>query len=113
MRRPSHLLLRGIAQSRCTRSQPKAQIDSNSICRLARAGLVRGNASEPARHSESSGTDAGRQCVIGGDARIWRSWNFAALGRGNPPGDLMGSLIKELLWLVHSNPKASATSLPP
>jgi hypothetical protein len=39
-------------------------------------------------------TDAGRQCVIAGDARIWRTWNFTARGRGNTPGDIMGSLIK-------------------
>jgi hypothetical protein len=64
--------------------------------------MDRGNAAESARHSESGGTDAGRQRVIARDARIWRTWNFAALGRGNPPGDLMGSLIKELLRLVHS-----------
>ena len=35
VRRPSRLLLRGIAKSRCTRSRPQAQIDPNPICRLA------------------------------------------------------------------------------
>ena len=39
----------------------------------------RGNASEPARHPEPSGTDAGRQRGIARDARVWRTWNFAAL----------------------------------
>jgi len=61
---------------------------------LARAGLVGGNASEPADHPEPSGTDADRQCGIARDARIWRAWNFAALDRGNATGDIMGSLIK-------------------
>jgi hypothetical protein len=69
----------------------------NPICRLARAVLVRGNAAKPSRHSESSGTDAGRQCVFARDARIWGTWNYAALGRGNTPGNVMGALIKERL----------------
>src|SRR5437660_6863780 len=55
-----------------------------------------GNAPESARHSKSSGTDAGRHGVLAGDPRIWTTWNFAALGRGDTPGDIMGSLIKEL-----------------
>src|SRR5258705_13324799 len=55
-----------------------------------------GNAPESARHSESSGTDAGRQRVLAGDARIWTTWNFASLGRGDTPADVMRSLIKEL-----------------
>ena len=42
-------------------------------------GLVCGNATKPARDAESSGADAGRQCVVAGDARIWRTWNFTAL----------------------------------
>ena len=64
--------------------------------------MDRENIAEPARHSESSGTDAGRQRVIARDARIWKTWNFAALSRGNTPGDVMGSLIKEFLRLVRS-----------
>src|SRR5712692_9857844 len=55
-----------------------------------------GNAPESARHSESSGTDAGRQRILAGDAWIWRTWNFAALGRGDTPPDATESLIKEL-----------------
>jgi hypothetical protein len=34
--------------------------------------------------------------VVAGDARIWRTWNFAALGRGDTPAAVMESLIKEL-----------------
>src|SRR6516162_9243425 len=98
MRRPSGLLLRTITQSRCTRSQAQAQVDSNPICRLARAGLVGGNASEPARYPEPSGTDADRQRGIARDARVWRTWDFAALDRGNTAGDIMGSLIKRALF---------------
>src|SRR5262245_30949030 len=94
MRRPSGLLLRRIAQSRCPRSQPQAHVDSNPICRLARVGLVHGNASEPARYPEPSGTDAGRQRGIARDAGVWRTWDFAALDRGNTSGDTMGSLTK-------------------
>src|SRR6266550_6252448 len=96
MRRSSRLLLRGISQSRCARSWPQAHADSNPICRLARAGMDLGNAPESARHSESSGTDAGRQRVLAGDARIWTTWNCAALGRGDTPADVMEPLIKEL-----------------
>jgi hypothetical protein len=55
-----------------------------------------GNAPESARHSESSGTDAGQQRVLAGNARIWTTWNFAALRRGDTPADVMESLIKEL-----------------
>src|SRR5260370_693301 len=55
-----------------------------------------GNAPEHARHSESSGTDAGRQRVLGRDAGICTTWNFAALCRGDTPADVMESLIKEL-----------------
>jgi len=51
-----------------------------------------GNAPKSSRHSQSSGTDAGRQRVIAGDAWIWRTWNFTALGRGNTPADVVGSL---------------------
>ena len=47
------------------------------------------NAPEFARHSEPSGTDAGRQRVLAGDARTWTTWNFAALGRGDAPTDVM------------------------
>src|SRR5215831_14477322 len=93
MRRPSGLLLRGVAQSRCPSSRPQAHVDSNPICRLARVGLVRGNASEPARYPEPSGNDADRQRGIARDARVWRAWDFAALDRGNTSGDIMGSLI--------------------
>ena len=102
VRRPSRLLLRGIAQSHRQRGRTQAHLDSGPICRLARAGMDRGNAAKPAHHSKSSGTDAGRQRVIAGHARIWRTWNFPARGRGNTPGDVMGSLIKELLRLVRS-----------
>src|SRR5450759_2442764 len=49
-----------------------------------------GNAPESARHSESSGTNAGRQRVIAGHARIWPTWNFAALCRGDTPADVIG-----------------------
>src|SRR5215475_215178 len=77
-------------------SQPQAHIDSNPICRLARVGLVHGNASEPARYPEPSGTDADRQCGIARDARVWRTWNFAALDRGHTSRDIMGSLIKRV-----------------
>jgi hypothetical protein len=69
--------------------------------------MALGNAAESARHSESSGTDAGRQRVFAGDARIWTTWNFAALCRGDTPADIMASLIKELLGsrrLVRSRP---------
>ena len=38
-RRPSHLLLRTISQSRCARSCACAPTDSNPVCRLARNGL--------------------------------------------------------------------------
>ena len=61
-----------------------------------RTGMDLGNAPESARHSESSGTDAGRQRVLAGDARIWTTWNFDALCRGDTPADVMESLIKEL-----------------
>src|SRR5262245_22271724 len=94
MRRPPGLLLRRIAQSRCPPSRAQAHVDSNSICRLARVGLVRGNASEPTRYPEPSRTDADRQRGIARDARVWRTWNFAALDRGHTSGDIMGSLIK-------------------
>ena len=67
-----------------------AATHSNPICRLASAGLVRGNASEPAHHPEPSGTDADRQCGFARHARVWRAWNFAALDRGNTFGDIMG-----------------------
>jgi hypothetical protein len=55
-----------------------------------------GNAPESARHSESSRTDAGRQRVIAEDARIWRTWNFAAHGPRDTPADVTESLITEL-----------------
>ena len=42
-----------------------------------------------ARHSQSSGTDAGRQRLVAGDARIWGTWNFAALCRRDIPGDVI------------------------
>jgi len=61
MRWPSGLLLRRIAQSGWPQSQPQAQVGSNPICRLARAGLVRGNASEPADHPEPRSTLCHRQ----------------------------------------------------
>src|SRR5258707_10844192 len=59
-----------------------------------------GNAPEYARHSKSSGTDAGRQRVLGRDAGICTTWNFAALFRGDTPADVMESLIKELPRLI-------------
>jgi uncharacterized protein YbjT (DUF2867 family) len=39
-----------------------------------------------------SGTDAGRQCAIVRDARIWRPWNFAALGRASASRDFARAL---------------------
>src|ERR1700686_346688 len=66
-----------------------------------------GDASEAARHSESSGTDAARQRVLTGDARIWTAWNFAAHGRRDTPADVE-SLIKELLRLIRSKIKLRA-----
>src|SRR6266496_1357938 len=53
-----------------------------------------GIAPESARHTESSGTDAGRQRVIAGNARIQRSRNFAASGRGNSSADATVWLIR-------------------
>jgi hypothetical protein len=46
-------------------------VDSNPICRLVCAGLVRGNASERASHAGPSGTDASRQRGIVRGARGW------------------------------------------
>src|SRR5262245_53189202 len=83
-----------LCDSEVERSQPQANVGFNPICRLARAGLVRGNASEPARYPEPSGTDADRQCGVARDARVWRTWNFAALDRGHTSRDIMGSLLK-------------------
>ena len=105
------LLLRRIAQSPCPRSQPEAQVDSSPICRLAVAGLVRGNASAPADHPEPIGTDADRQCGVATDARIWRAWNFAALDRGNTSGDIMGSLT--CFRREHWSWQAIMAALPP
>jgi hypothetical protein len=85
------------------RSQGQAHVDPNSICRLVRAGLVRGNAPKPAHYPQSSRTDAGRQRVVAGNARIWRPWNFTALGRGNSPGNIMGALIKRVSRIVRQN----------
>src|SRR5246127_4171837 len=42
-------------------------------------------AAEPAPHAESSGTDADRHRVIAGDAWICRTWNYAAVSRGQTP----------------------------
>ena len=67
-----------------------------------------GNASESARHSESSGIDAARQRVLAGDARIWTTWNFAAHGRRDTSADVMESLIKELPRLIRSKIKLRA-----
>ena len=92
-------LLRRIAQSRCPRKpalQPK--LISNPICRVARAGLVRGNASEPARHPEPSRTDAGRHCGIA------RGAGFGELGISPLsieeilPEIFTGSSIKRVGW---------------
>jgi hypothetical protein len=65
-----------------------------------------GNAPEHARHSESSGTDAGRQRVLGRDAGICTTWNFAALFRGDTPADVIELLIKELLRVIRSGSAA-------
>jgi hypothetical protein len=78
----------------------------NPICRLARADMDLGDASESARHSESSGTDAARQRVLTGDARIWTAWNFAAHGRRDTPADVES--IKELPRLIRSKIKLRA-----
>lgn len=51
---------------------------------------------EFARHSDSSGTDADRQRVLAGEARLWTAWNCAALGRGDTPADVTEWLIQEL-----------------
>jgi hypothetical protein len=84
---PARLLLRAISQSRCAPSWPCAPTDSNPACRLActRRGLR--NAPESAPHAQSSGTDANRHRVVARDAWICWTWDFAALGRGNPPVD--------------------------
>jgi hypothetical protein len=76
--------------------------------RLARISLDRGNASEPARHSESSGTDADRQRGIGQDAWIWRTWNFAALNREHTQGNVARSSIKEFSVVAAMVPAENA-----
>ena len=63
-------------------------LSSIAIRRLARTGMGLGNASESARHSQSSGTNAGRQRLVPGDAWIWGPCNFAALGRRDTAGDV-------------------------
>src|SRR5205823_920877 len=92
VRRTSRLYLRGDAPNYRPRSQTQVHANSNPICCMACAGLVRGNAATPASHSESSGADANRQRFIPRDTRIWRAWNIAAFDRGDTPGDIMGSL---------------------
>jgi hypothetical protein len=42
-----------------------------------------------ATHSQSGGADADRHRVIAGEAWICRTWDFAALGRGNTPEDVV------------------------
>src|SRR6266404_3721992 len=71
-----------------------------------------GNAPESARHSEPSGTDAGRQRVFAGDARIWRPWNFAALGRRDTPADVTTLLIQRPRQHSPVSPEPSAFSDP-
>src|SRR5258708_14770196 len=81
------------------------------MCGLARTGLDLGNAPKYARHSESSGTDAGRQRVLGRDAGICTTWNFAALCRGDTPADVMESLIKELPRVIPLQNQLHASTL--
>jgi hypothetical protein len=113
VRRPSRLLLRELAQSHRQRGRAQAAPRSGAIYRLARAGIDLGNAAKPAHHSQSSRADADRQRVIAGNAGIWRTWNFSARGRGNTPGDVMGSLIKELLRLVRSKWRRQRDAMSP
>jgi hypothetical protein len=53
VRRPARLLLRAISQSRCAPSWPRAPIDSNPACRLARTGMGLRNLPKPAPHAQS------------------------------------------------------------
>ena len=80
------------SQSRRARSRPQPRTHSSPICGLARAGVLIGNA----RHLESSGTDADRQPVLGGDARIWTTWNFTALFRRGTQADFTKSSTEAL-----------------
>jgi hypothetical protein len=61
------------------------------------------NVPEPAPHAQSSGTDANRHRVIAGEARICRTWDFAALGRGNTPVDVIELRMKEAPQLIRFN----------
>ena len=85
IRRPMRLLLSTIAQSCWTSRWRRASAHSNPICLLARTGMALREAAEPAPHAESSGTDADRHRVIAGDAWICRTWNYAAVSRGQTP----------------------------
>ena len=51
VRRPAHLLLRAISQSRCAPSWPRAPIDSDTVCRLARPGMGLRNTPGSTPHS--------------------------------------------------------------
>src|SRR5262249_26346229 len=55
------------------------------------------NVPESAPHAQSSGTDANRYRVIAGDARVWWTWDLAALGRDNTPGDAIELPMRRLL----------------
>ena len=70
VRRPSRLLLRGVSQSRCASSWPRAPTGSNPVCRLACTRMGLRNVPESAPHAQSGGTDANRHRVIAGDAWI-------------------------------------------
>ena len=51
VRRPARLLLRAISQSRCAPSWPRAPIDSDTVCRLARPGMGLRNTPGSTPHS--------------------------------------------------------------
>ena len=71
VRRPARLLLRGVSWSRCAPSWTCATTDSNPVCRLECTGMGLRNVPKPAPHTQSSGADANRHRVIGGDAWIF------------------------------------------
>src|SRR5208337_1662196 len=81
VQRPPRVYIQGASQNARTRGRTEADPDSGSIHRLAGIGLDCGDDVKSTHHSESSGTDAGRQRALVWNARIWRPWNFAARGR--------------------------------
>src|SRR3984893_6523422 len=102
VRRSSRLLLRTITQSRCAPSWPRAPINSNTVCRLARAGMGIRNTPGSATHSQSGGAHAGRHRFIAGEAWICRTWDLAALGRGSTSENVVESRIKEAARLIRA-----------